>query len=64
MGYHHPSHPVALDPARYDMLILGSEPISPFSAPGRAGRPRYTLPARPMRACRTCPIRRTRISAA
>ena len=39
MGYHHPSHPVALDPARYDMLILGSEPISPFSAPG-AGRPR------------------------
>ncbi|ONX74642.1 LysR family transcriptional regulator, partial [Burkholderia cenocepacia] len=44
MGYHHPSHPVALDPARYDMLILGSEPISPFSAPGRAGRPRHTLP--------------------
>jgi DNA-binding transcriptional LysR family regulator len=44
MGYHHPSHPVALDPARYDMLTLGHEPISPFSAPARAGRPRYTLP--------------------
>jgi LysR family transcriptional regulator, hypochlorite-specific transcription factor HypT len=44
MGYHHPSHPVALDPARYDMLILGTEPISPFSAPARAGRPRHTLP--------------------
>ncbi|MFP3711241.1 LysR family transcriptional regulator, partial [Paraburkholderia sp. SIMBA_009] len=35
---------VALDPARYDMLVLGSEPISAFSAPARAGRPRYTLP--------------------
>jgi DNA-binding transcriptional LysR family regulator len=45
MGYHHPSHPVALDPARYDMLTLGTEPISPFSSPGKGGRPRYTLPA-------------------
>jgi DNA-binding transcriptional LysR family regulator len=44
MAYHHPSHPIALDPARYDMLTLGNEPISPFSAPGRAGRPRHTLP--------------------
>ncbi|WP_118182188.1 LysR family transcriptional regulator [Paraburkholderia phosphatilytica] len=44
MGYHHPSHPVALDPARYDMLTLGIEPISPFSAATRAGRPRYMLP--------------------
>lgn len=44
MGYHHPSHPVALDPARYDMLTLGTEPISPFSAPGRGGRARYALP--------------------
>jgi DNA-binding transcriptional LysR family regulator len=47
MGYHHPSHPVALDPARYDMLTLGIEPVSPFSAPGRAGRARYTLPGTP-----------------
>jgi LysR family transcriptional regulator, hypochlorite-specific transcription factor HypT len=45
MGYHHPSHPVALDPARYDMLTLGVEPISPFSAPNKAGRARHTLPA-------------------
>ncbi|PRG46814.1 LysR family transcriptional regulator [Burkholderia gladioli] len=44
MGYHHPSHPVALDPARYNMLTLGMEPISPFSAPLRPGRPRYALP--------------------
>lgn len=47
MGYHHPSHPVTLDPARYDMLPLGVEPISPYSAPGRNGRARYTLPGAP-----------------
>ena len=44
IGYHHPSHPIALDPARYDMLTLGNEPISPFSAAGKSGRARYTLP--------------------
>jgi DNA-binding transcriptional LysR family regulator len=44
MGYHHPSHPVALDPARYDMLTLGTEPISPFSAVNKGGRGRFTLP--------------------
>jgi DNA-binding transcriptional LysR family regulator len=44
MGYHHPSQPLSLDPARYDMLVLGTEKISPFSAPGRGGRPRYRLP--------------------
>lgn len=44
MGYHHPSHPVALDPARYDMLTLGTEPISPFSSVNKGGRARYTLP--------------------
>ncbi len=47
MGYHHPSHPVALDPARYDMLILGTEPISPFSAVNKGGRARFTLPGAP-----------------
>jgi LysR family transcriptional regulator, hypochlorite-specific transcription factor HypT len=47
MGYHHPSHPVALDPARYDMLTLGTEPISPFSAPSRPGRARHALPGTP-----------------
>ncbi|CCD38859.1 Transcriptional regulator [Candidatus Paraburkholderia kirkii UZHbot1] len=45
MGYHHPSHPVALDPARYDMLTLGTEPISPFSAVTKGGRARFSLPA-------------------
>jgi DNA-binding transcriptional LysR family regulator len=50
MSYHHPSYPVALDPARYDMLTLGTEPISPFSAPLSPlspGLARYTLPGTP-----------------
>ncbi len=33
MGYHHPSHPVVLDPRRYAFLSLGEETISPFCAP-------------------------------
>jgi len=49
MGYHHPSHPVMLDPVRYDMAILGREMLSPFSAPAGdpvpgGGEPRYPLP--------------------
>ncbi len=46
MGYHHPSHPVTLDPARYDMLVLGHEAISPFSAPhpDHPNLPRHPLP--------------------
>lgn len=63
MGYHHPSHPVALDPARYDMLTLGSEPISRSRRPAAPGGRATRCPARRTRACRICPIRRTRISA-
>lgn len=49
MGYHHPSHPVMLDPARYDMAVLGREAMSPFSAPAGdpvpgGGDPRHALP--------------------
>ena len=49
MGYHHPSHPVMLDPARDDMAVLGREAISPFSAPlgepvAGGGTPRFALP--------------------
>ncbi|MGI4856102.1 MAG: LysR family transcriptional regulator [Janthinobacterium lividum] len=61
MGYHHPSHPVVLDPRRYDFLTLGTETISPFCAPRRvaadapshaphappaAASPRFSLPGR------------------
>ena len=62
MGYHHPSHPVALDPARYDMLTLGIEPISPFSAPGRAGRARYTLAGHAGRTCAVSVVHAERVS--
>ncbi len=34
MGYHHPSHPVALDPARYDMLTLGNRGDQPVLGAG------------------------------
>jgi DNA-binding transcriptional LysR family regulator len=46
MGYHHPSHPVTLDAARYDMLVLGHEAISPFCAPhpDNPALPRHPLP--------------------
>ncbi|KKB65188.1 LysR family transcriptional regulator [Robbsia andropogonis] len=63
MGYHHPSHPVALDPRRYAQLTLGTETIGLFCAAGppevsasvasaggaRTGRltPRFTLPGSP-----------------
>ena len=47
--YHHPRQPVQLDPARYEMLLLGQETLRPYSAcaagkPG--GVPRYALPGR------------------
>ncbi len=49
MAYHHPSHPVVLDPTRYEMAVLGQEAISLFSAPAGApvpggGEPRFPLP--------------------
>lgn len=61
MGYHHPSHPVVLDPRRYAFLSLGEETISPFCAPMTpaqadvdddaaqpkgALQPRFSLPGR------------------
>ena len=56
MGYHHPSHPVALDPRRYAQLTIGQETVGPFCAPSAARStsaamaasqplaPRFTLP--------------------
>ena len=50
--YHHPRQPVQLDPARYEMLLLGREALRPYSAcapgtaGGRAGAPLYVLPGR------------------
>ena len=46
MCYHHPRQPVLLDPARYDMLMLGVERIAPYSCCDRQGVPRYQLPGK------------------
>ncbi|HMN81832.1 MAG TPA: LysR substrate-binding domain-containing protein [Burkholderiaceae bacterium] len=45
--YHHPRQPVQLDPARYDMLVLGTERLSPFARAGRDGEPVHRLPGEP-----------------
>ncbi len=43
MVYHHARQMIQLDPARYDMLVLGTERLSPFSKPDVSGRPIYKL---------------------
>ena len=42
--YHHPRQPVQLDPARYDMLVLGLETLRPYARCDRAGTPDFALP--------------------
>lgn len=42
--YHHPSHPVWLDPARFECLSLGSERVRPFVPRQMAGDPNWQLP--------------------
>lgn len=44
MCYHHPRHPVELDPQRYPMLELGRETMLPYAAADDRGAPRYMLP--------------------
>ena len=44
IAYHHPSQPIQLDPARYEMLPLGSETLAPYVKPDERGEPRYVLP--------------------
>lgn len=41
MVYHHARQMIQLDPTRYDMLVLGTERLSPFSRPDASGRPIY-----------------------
>lgn len=43
MVYHHARQMIQLDPTRYDMLVLGTERLSPFSKPDVGGRPIYKL---------------------
>ncbi|MDH5204955.1 MAG: LysR substrate-binding domain-containing protein [Hylemonella sp.] len=42
--YHHPSHPIELDVARYDMVCLGTEEVAPYSCPDASGRPIFAWP--------------------
>ena len=42
--YHHPRQPVQLDASRYDMLLLGSEALRPYSRCDKSGTPEYVLP--------------------
>ncbi len=44
MVYHHPRQAIQLDPAHYDMLVLGTERLSPYSVPDSTGRPVFRLP--------------------
>ena len=44
IAYHHASQPIQLDAARYEMLPLGQETLSPYVKPGADGVPLYRLP--------------------
>jgi len=44
MVYHHPRQAIQLDPAHYDMLVLGTERLAPYSVPDAAGKPLFRLP--------------------
>ncbi|GAB3625187.1 LysR family transcriptional regulator [Pandoraea terrae] len=47
MCYYHPSQPLQLDASRYEMLVLGVERFSPYSAVTASKRPRFRLPGTP-----------------
>ncbi|MFM6986877.1 MAG: LysR substrate-binding domain-containing protein [Hydrogenophaga sp.] len=44
IAYHHASQPIQLDAARYEMLPLGRETLSPYVKPNEAGEPLLRLP--------------------
>ena len=44
IAYHHTSQPIQLDAARYEMLPLGQEILSPYVKPGADGAPLFRLP--------------------
>lgn len=45
IAYHHPSHPLQLDPDRFDMVVLGQEVLAPFAKATDAGQSPFVLPA-------------------
>ena len=44
--YHHPSQPLQLDAARYQMVTLGEEVLAPYCKPDAQGEPLFRLPGR------------------
>lgn len=44
MVYHHPRQAIQLDPAHYDMLVLGTERLAPYSVPDASGKALFRLP--------------------
>ncbi len=46
IAYYHPSQPFQLDPARYDMVVLGHEVLSPYTKPDADGQPLHVLPGK------------------
>ncbi|WP_310567082.1 LysR substrate-binding domain-containing protein [Hydrogenophaga sp.] len=44
IAYHHSSQPIQLDAARYEMLPLGQEVLSPYVKPNEQGEPLFRLP--------------------
>ncbi len=44
IAYHHSSQPIQLDAARYEMLPLGQEVLSPYVKPDERGEPLFRLP--------------------
>lgn len=43
--YHHPSHPLELDPDRFDIVVLGQEVLAPFAKATSTGQSLFELPA-------------------
>ncbi|MDQ6681245.1 MAG: LysR substrate-binding domain-containing protein [Pseudomonadota bacterium] len=44
LAYHHPSLPLPLATARYEMLSLGNETLAPYAKAGADGQPLFRLP--------------------
>ena len=44
IAYHHPSQPIQLDAARYEVVDLGQEVLAPYVKADESGQPLFTLP--------------------
>jgi DNA-binding transcriptional LysR family regulator len=44
IAYHHATHPLQINPDRYEMLSLGHETLAPYAKADATGRPLFSLP--------------------